>query len=114
LRSRLPGLFVVATASEAWAHCAGWSRSVADRHACCRGGQLASESRATACRAMSEQADDTAPVEARVAVTPLQVARHVSAAFMALAPPADGSVLIAVDPSRAPHPIPLTSDTSRS
>lgn len=71
----LAGLFLTSAASAAWAQCAGWSPSVADRHACCRGGALASEARATACCAMSEQSDDSSPVEARVAATPVKVAR---------------------------------------
>jgi hypothetical protein len=79
----LAGLFVASAASTALAHCGGWLPLAADRHACCRGGQMASTTRATACCAMSEQADDTAPTEARVGTPPPTVARHVAPAALA-------------------------------
>ena len=84
----LAGLFVVSAASTAWAHCGGWSPSVADRHACCRTGAMASESRVTACCAMSEQSDDQGPLEGRFAAVPLQMVRHISASFATVTLPA--------------------------
>ncbi|MBM3817846.1 MAG: hypothetical protein FJW14_02340 [Acidimicrobiia bacterium] len=72
----LAGLFLTSAASAAWAHCVGWSSSVADRHACCRGGAMAPEARATACCAMSQQSDESGPVEARVAAAPVKMVRH--------------------------------------
>jgi hypothetical protein len=72
----LAGLFLASAASTAWAHCTGWSPSVADRHACCRSGAMETVARATACCAMSEQSDDSGPAEARVAAGPVKMARH--------------------------------------
>lgn len=67
-------LLVAAAAGPAFAACAGWSASAADRHACCAGrGDLASEASITNCCAASEQSNDVAPPESQAALSLLKL-----------------------------------------
>lgn len=95
-------LFVTPAGATAWAHCAGWSPSVADRHACCRGGALETTARATACCAMSERSGGRGPVEAPVATGPVKMARYE-------APPVALAVPVAVSALHAPVLVPAFS-----
>lgn len=63
-------LLVAPAAGPAFAACAGWSASAADRHACCAGrGDLASEASITNCCAASEQSNGGAPPERQAALS---------------------------------------------
>jgi hypothetical protein len=77
----LAGVFLTSAASTATEQCAGWSRSVADAHACCRTGAMTRDARATACCAMTQQSGDAGPIEARVAAVPITYVRHAAPSF---------------------------------
>jgi hypothetical protein len=103
----LVGLVVASAASTALAHCGGWLALLADRHACCRGGTFASDTRATTCCASAEQADDTAPIETRTTATPPTLIRHATPALAAAALQAPAPVVIrSFDRDSAPRAVP--------
>jgi hypothetical protein len=102
----LAGMFLTSAASAAWAHCIGGALSVADAHACCRSGAMATETRATACCAMSDQSGDRGPIEARVTSGALKAVRH-DAPPVALAIPACASALHAPIVTHTSGSVPL-------
>ncbi|MBI4262929.1 MAG: hypothetical protein HY657_01010 [Acidobacteria bacterium] len=98
-------LFVASAATEALAHCVGWSSSIEARHACCDGGALMPEAAATECCAMSEQSNGRVPPEARVAAAPMPILRHASPSWLApVTVPVDWRTMRV---ARRPHPVPL-------
>lgn len=101
----LTALLVASAATEALAHCVGWSSSIEARHACCGRGALMPEAAATECCAMSEQSNGSVPPPARVAAAPTLILRHASPSWVAaVTVPVDWHTLRV---ARRPHPVPL-------